>query len=291
MVADVFQVVAPVVTIAMIGFAYAWRRPVDMTVTNRITTDCLLPILIFSSLSGLAPDWGEIALLSAYALAVVVGSGILAWPVLRLVGAPLRAIVPAMMFKNYGNLGLPLALFAFGEEGLRIMLIMCVAGNVLHFSLGFWILRGACDPQEILRNPIVLSAIAGLAFSAAGITLPQFVDASLDLLGTASIPLMLFALGVRLTRINIGDTRTALVGAAACPACGLLSFLILVALVPGIDGLERDVLLVFSVLPPAILNYMFAERFGVHPDAVAATVLAGTLVALGSIPLALAFVS
>jgi len=185
----------------------------------------------------------------------------------------------------------PLALFAFGEEGLRIMLIMCVAGNVLHFSLGFWILRGACDPREVLRNPIVLSAIAGLAFSATGVSLPQFLATSLDLLGTASIPLMLFALGVRLTRINIGNLRIALIGATACPASGILSFLVLVALVPGLDGLERDVLLVFSALPPAILNYMFAERFGVHPDAVAATVLAGTLVALGSIPLALSFVS
>ncbi|NTV12130.1 MAG: AEC family transporter, partial [Zoogloea sp.] len=51
---------------------------------------------------------------------------------------------------------------------------------------------------------------------------------------------------------------------------------------------ERGMLLVFGALPPAVLNYIFAERYRQEPEKVASIVLIGNVAALAFLPLALA---
>jgi len=55
----------------------------------------------------------------------------------------------------------------------------------------------------------------------------------------------------------------------------------------GISGREREILIVFGALPPAVLNFLFAERYQQEPDRVASIVLIGHLVTLFFLPLAL----
>ena len=61
--------------------------------------------------------------LAVAAALVVLGSGLLAWPRGRLFGFAPRVFLPPMMFNNSGNMGLPLALFAFGEAALPAAMI------------------------------------------------------------------------------------------------------------------------------------------------------------------------
>ena len=284
----VFEVVGPVILIALIGYFFARKKPLDMRVANEINTDCLLPALIFVSLVNMKPTLAELLKFGGFSAFIVLGSGVLGLAMSRGLGLSLKTIVPPVMFKNYGNLGLPLAFFAFGEGGLGLMAILAVAGNCLHLSVGFWILQGKLDGRMFLREPMIVAAAAGIAVSLLEAPLPAFLMRGLELLGNASIPLMLFALGVRMVGFPHKETGRALLGAVACPAFGLACFFVLDALF-ALEGLERNVLLVFSVLPPAILNFMFAERFNVEPSVVAAIVLVGTLFALVSIPAALIF--
>ena len=53
---------------------------------------------------------------------------------------------------------------------------------------------------------------------------------------------------------------------------------------------QAGALLLFGVLPPAVLNFIFAERYGQEPAKVASIVIIGNLFALVSVPLALAYV-
>jgi predicted permease len=48
-------------------------------------------------------------------------------------------------------------------------------------------------------------------------------------------------------------------------------------------------LILFSVLPPAVLNFLVAERYRQEPARVAAIVMIGNLGAVVSVPLALAY--
>ena len=55
----------------------------------------------------------------------------------------------------------------------------------------------------------------------------------------------------------------------------------------GLSGRDADMLLIFGALPPAVLNYVFAERYGQEPAKVASMVMIGNLGALLFIPIAL----
>jgi predicted permease len=288
MILRIFTIVFPVFAIVGIGYLYGrFRRP-DLTAANQINMAVLLPALIFSVLSGKDFNIREYGPLALAALLVVLGSGLLALPVARLAGIPAKTFVPPMMFTNSGNMGLPLAVFAFGEQALPAAVVLFIVENGLHFTLGTWLMDHRAHWLDVLRQPIVLATLAGIGCALAGWSLPAPLPATLELLGQASIPLLLFALGARLTSVDLRDWRIGLLGAIACPATGVLMVLGLtpfIALAPR----EQALLLVFGALPPAVLNYLVAERYRQEPARVATLVMMGNLGAVVAIPLALAF--
>jgi len=104
-----------------------------------------------------------------------------------------------------------------------------------------------------------------------------------------SIPLLLFSLGVRLTDSRHADLHISLAGAITSPVAGVLVAL-LMNLVLGLTGRDAAMLILFGALPPAVLNYIFAERYRQEPERVASMVLIGNLASLVIIPLTLAWV-
>ena len=289
MIAQILAIIFPVFAIALAGFAYGrWKRP-DIGALNQINMDVLVPALIVHVLTQRDFALASYAPLAAGAAAVVLGSGFLAWPVARLLGVPAKTLVPPMMFTNYGNMGLPLAVFAFGEQMLPAMVVMFLTGNTLHFTLGTWMMNRRARPLAVLRIPMVMATVLGLTLSATGVVLPAALDVSLRMLGEACIPLMLFALGVRLNSTHLSDLRLAGIAALLCPLSGLLIAVPLTLLL-GFEGEQRGLFLLFAALPPAVLNYMVAEIYGQQPQRVASIVMVGNLAALVIIPLVLAVV-
>ena len=118
-------------------------------------------------------------------------------------------------------------------------------------------------------------------------TAPEQVLAGLKLLGDAALPMMLFALGVRLTSLTRAGLGLGLVGALARPLLGLLIGLPL-AWALGLEGAARGQLLLFAALPPAVMQFMLAERYHQEPDKVGAMIMLGNALAVLFVPLALA---
>ena len=109
------------------------------------------------------------------------------------------------------------------------------------------------------------------------------------MLGDVSIPLLLFSLGVRLTDSQLGDWKISMVGAVTAPASGLLMAMAANAVL-GLEGRDAAMLLLFGALPPAVLNYVFAEKYHQEPARVASLVMVGNTFSLLTIPLCLAWV-
>ena len=107
------------------------------------------------------------------------------------------------------------------------------------------------------------------------------------LLGDISIGLMIFSLGVRLSGASLGHWTIGWVGALATPVTGMLVAWVYGALA-GLSRAEQDILLVFGALPPAVMNFIFAERYQQEPEKVASIVIIGNAAAVIFIPLALA---
>ncbi|WP_437880561.1 AEC family transporter [Pseudomonas sp. LRF_L74] len=286
MFAQILATLLPVFLIAGCGALYGRLRNPDIRVLNSLNMELFAPLLVFAVLAdGKAPlqDYSQLALAAAL---VVLGSGLLLWPIGRLFKLDLRTFLPPMMFNNTGNMGIPLLVLAFGEQALPAAIVVFITEMVLHFSVGLYMLDPHGSLRRLLRLPVVLATLAGLGLNLSGIHLPGWLLDSSHLLGSISVPLMLFALGVRMLDVDFSSWRLGLLGAIACPASGLLMAWPLVNLFD-LPAIQLASLWVFAALPPAVLNYILAEHYRQEPHKVASLVLIGNLGSAAVLPVVL----
>lgn len=287
MLIRIVSILFPMFAIAALGYYIGRRTQPDLGYINKLNMDVFVPALIFAALASEDFRIGEFAPLAAAAFLLIAGSGVIAFGLARAAGIASRTFVPPMMFMNSGNLGLPLAVLAFGQDALAPAVVLFMVENFLHFSYGAWLLDRNTRLITIWRIPSVFATLAGLAVSAAGAQLWTPFMQAVGMLGDVVIPLMLFALGVRLADADFGSWRLGLFGAVARPLMGVAVAAALL-LVIDLPAEQRALLLVFGALPPAVLNYIFAERYGQEPDKVASMVFIGNVAAIVILPLVLA---
>jgi len=286
MLARILGIILPVFSIIALGWLYARRVKPDMHVVNRISMSVLAPALVFSALASREFDVVANRMLIVGSVGVVLGSGLIAWPFARLMHASVRTFVPPMMFNNCGNMGLPLAVLAYGAAGFAPMVALFTISNLLHFTLGVWIIDHRARFVNLLRNPIVVSTVLGFAFALTHPPLPEWLSVAIKLLGDALIPMMLLSLGVRLYEVSFDDWRIGVVGGLVCPLTGLAIAALLASLL-GLDPVQQGLLILFGSLPPAVLNFIVAEQFRQEPGKVASIVLIGNLMSVVFVPLGL----
>jgi predicted permease len=289
MLIRIVSILFPLFAITALGYFVGRRMKPDLSHANKLNMDVFVPALVFGALVSKDFRLGEYLPLLFATIVIIVGSGVAGWLVARAAGIASKTLVPPMMFNNCGNLGLPLAVLAFGESALAPAVVMFVVSNVIHFSYGAWLLDHHTRLTTVWRSPSILATIAGLAVGFLGIEVWPPLLMSIKMVGDISIPLMLFALGVRLADSRISAVGFGLFGAVLRPVVGMaLAWALLQML--DLPPREQALLLVFGALPPAVLNYMFAERYNQEPDKVASMVLIGNLAAVVFLPLALALV-
>lgn len=289
MIERIAGIVFPIYAIVAVGYAYGrWKKP-DMAFANQLNMDIFVPALVFAALASKSFDIAQNIPLLIGGTAVVLGAGLLTWPVARMMGVATNTFVPPMMFKNSGNMGLPLMVLAFGEAALPAAVVLFFVENFLHYSLGTWMLDHKAKLWNLWRVPVIAAALAGLAVSMTQFPLWQPLWFGVKMLGDVSIPLLLFSLGVRLTDSRHGDWKISIAGAIASPLAGI-AMALAANLLLGLEGRDAAMLILFGALPPAVLNYIFAERYRQEPERVASIVMIGNTASLAVIPLTLAWV-
>ncbi|MFV0532645.1 MAG: AEC family transporter [Cumulibacter sp.] len=289
MAARIISILFPLFAIAALGYVVARRRAPDLTEANRLNMDVFTPALVFGALAGRHVEASTYGWLALAGLIVIVGSGLSGRLIALLTGHSPRTLVPPMTFNNCGNLGIPVALLTFGEDAVPAAVVLFALSNTLHFSFGAWYLDHHANLWSVLRNPSVLAAIAGLSVSLLDIPIWDPLLQTVVMVGNVAIPLMLFGLGVRMATTKISALGFALIVAISRPIIGMSIAAALIA-VFDLPHIQAATLLIFGALPPAVLNFMFAERYHQEPDKVASAVLLGNLFAVLFLPIALAFV-
>ncbi len=282
----IIGIVTPVLIISVIGYAYGRLRRPDMTWINRLCTDLLFPMLIFTAMVSRDFHILEYLPLIGGGLIVMFGSGLIAWGAAKILGYNPHAFIPPMMFTNVANMGLPLTLFAFGESMVPAAVALFMTFSLFQFTLGIRI----CDPKGsisgILKGPMLWAMIIGVLGSLVGLSLPQWLATSTKMLGDTAIPLGLFTLGVGFASFKVERWNIGIVGALLCPISGLLIAWPLVKIMPLTEPMKQ-LLLLYAALPPAVMTYIFAEQYKQDPGLVSAIVVAGNIASLAFIPFAL----
>ena len=291
----ILGIILPVFAIIGVGYGYARLRGEgvrsDMVPVNRVSMEVLCPLLIFTALAAKDFDIASNVSLIIAGVLISLGSGLLAWPLARLLGYDPRSFVPPMMYNNCGNMGLPLAALAFGQAGLSAAVALFMAANVVYFSAGIKIIEAGRSGRrssffKFMTSPMMLSMIFGMLCAVFKLSLPAPLLSALRMLGDACIPLMLFSLGVRMMDVSFRSWHIGLIGAIACPVTGLISAGLLDLALPLTD-MQRGQMYLFASLPPAVFCFMIAEQYKQEPDKVASIVLLGNLASLGFVPLGL----
>lgn len=283
----VAQIVAPVFTLALIG--YLWVRAgwdYDTTFVTRLAMTLSVPCLIFVALVEAEIDpraLRDLTLASFTAYTVVIASF---WALIAALGMDRRTWLAPLAFGNTGNLGLPLALFAFGEAGLTLAVVVFAVMAVLSFTVGVWLVSGGGSPARALGEPIVAATILGAACLWFGIVTPPVVTETLRLVGQMAIPLMLITLGVAVARLRPRSLgRPAALSAVKVALCAGIAWAAGAAF--ALPEVARAVLVLQVATPAAVTSYLLAVKYGADADAVAGLVAVSTVMSVAALPVLL----
>jgi predicted permease len=289
LILEVASAVAPVFLIALIGFAWTrhgWNYDVEFV--TRLSMTLSTPCLIFMALvrSNVDPRLLGDTVLAALAAYLLVGGA--TWGLVRALDLDLPTYWAPLTFGNTGNLGLPIALFAFGQSGFDFAVVIFAVMAILSFTFGVWVVAGGGSPARAFREPLVWGTIAGSVFLLLDWSVPGWIGATLDLVGQMAIPLMLITLGVAISRLQPRALGRAfwlcLVKLGVCVAVPLG-----VGLAFGLPKLTLGVLVLQVATPVAVTSYMLAAKYDARPDEVAGLVVVSTLASVPAIPFMLAF--
>ncbi len=286
----VLEIVAPVFLLAGIGFVWVkagFEYRVEFV--TRLAMTLSVPCLIFVALMRTQIEPQALTALlkaSVAAYAVLTLATALVVKVLRL---DMRTFLAPLIFGNTGNLGLPLALFAFGETGLSYAVVVFAVMALWSFTFGIWVVSGGGSVTRALKEPLLWATVLGGVFLWQGWQTPRWLTNTLELTGQMAIPLMLLTLGVAVARLNAGRMVQAsllsLVKVALCVA---------VAWTLGrwfaLDPVAFAVLVMQVATPVAVASYLLAEKYGAESGSVAGLVVASTVASVIYLPLILAAV-
>jgi predicted permease len=288
MLIEVLEIVAPVFGLAVVGFVWA-KVGYDFNIAfiTRLAMQVSMPALIFSVLSRIEMDPVAFRNLALASLVLYTAIGLVTVLLIWGSGLPRRVYLAPILFGNTGNVGLPVALFAYGEQGLADAMVVFAVMAALSFTVGIWMVTGRGSPLEALKQPIFHAAALGLIFANQGWPVPDVVQQTLSLLGQIAIPLMLLMLGVAVAQLDVRDIgRAASLSLAKLFLCALVA--VTVAGAFALEPVPAGALILQAIMPVAVTNYLLATRYDAHPEAVAGLVVVSTLISVLALPVALA---
>lgn len=288
---SVAALLLPVAVCAGVGAYWGFNKRVyPGNFVSVLATTVATPALVFHTLLTTRLDDAQ--------LLQVFGAGVLGLAVVvalaavcqRLAGLPAAALLPSATFPNTGNLGLPVAQLVYGETGLTVATAFFAICSFMQHSLGIWWLRrhglGEDTPRGRWPRGVALACLLVVLLRALGIQVAAPPLISAQLVGSLAVQLMLLSLGYALATVShTGVRRGALLGLIRLgvgPVAGLV-----VASTMGLPPLVASVLQLQFLMPVAVTNYLYAERFTPYGHLSAGAVLVSISVFLQLSPLLL----
>jgi len=293
----------PVFVIIICGFVFRKNKfPGDdfWPGTERIVYYFLYPALLFSSSAKASWEFYSVAsMVWAILAAMFVMSALLLLlrPRLSQKDASFTSVFQgSLRFTSY--IGFAAAFALFGDEGLYLaaifITVMIPVVNVLcvmvlvryggQQSSWFWIFT------TVVKNPLILACLAGMAFNLLGLQLPEMAANFTAILGKGSLPLGLLAVGASL---EIGALKKAggeLIYACLLKLC-LMPFLMwLSCTFIGVDQISTVVSVLFAALPSSPLSYILAKQLGGDTRLMSAIITVQTALSMVSLPIIIALV-
>ncbi len=290
------QSVLPVLLIGGLGYLVGRARSLDLAPITGLTVLVLVPAIVFDSLARATLPRDLLSRLVLHVALQLAAIWLLTVIIARLVGwrGPAQGgLLLATLFSNAGNVGLPLALFAFGPDGLAIaggwFAVMAIGASTIAPYLAARArvgVRGALG--RVGRQPIIYAVAAGVVANLSGWSLPGPVAKASELLAGGAVALMLLLLGLQLARLTVRQEAR---GAALATVIRLLAvppIAWVAGRLVGLEGMALAVAVVQASTPTAVTSALWALEFDARPALVSAAVVLSTVVSVVTLTVLLA---
>ncbi len=293
-----FDVIAPVGLLVLTGFLLGRARPVEVRSLAPVSMYLFAPALVFQSLTRASTnsvDAPRLVMACLVHLGAMLWIGVLVASTLGLRNKRRAAFLIPTFLYNAGNYGLPVSLFALGEAGFHaatlVFVVNATFGNFLAGLTAAWGSRGELRQAvaETLRLPVAYATAAALLVMATGWHLPTWLDRTVAVLASGTIPLLVVTLGIQLAQTNNPRPSPEVFWAALLRLVASPLLAKVVATLVGLQGVGHQVLVLVAAMPAAVNGFLFAAEFDCEPKFVAAVVFVTTLASFLSVSVLLSW--
>ena len=259
---------------------------------ERLVYHLLFPALLFTSIVRQPLQVGDLATLVTAAVAIVsvgiaVALALGRWPG---VDARLHASGAQVAYRFNTYVALAVSERLAGVAGLAwVALLVAVCVPLVNVAAVWPLARqgGQGVAKELVRNPLIVATVAGLAVNLAGVALPGLLMTAGSRIGSAALPLGLMAVGAGLQFGALREGPGLAVALLGVRHLLLPLLAIGAALTMPLPPAQQLVLVIFCAVPTSSSAYVLAARLGGHGGFVAGLVTVSTLLGMASLPVAL----
>ena len=270
--------------------------PAFWPAAERMNYFVMFPALLFLSLANAPIGDPEMLRLGGAAIATILIATLFLTGMRRLAPMPAARFGPMLQgiirFNTY--LGFAVVTSIAGPEGVaRAAVYLAVAVPLVNVLSIVALTDGSSGRQlpillrAILRNPLILACLAGIAVAISGIGLPFGTGAFLGLLAQGSLPLGLLCVGAALQPAMLHRDMPALARSSALRLFCMPALTFVTAFLFGLQGHEALILVTFSAVPAAPTAYILTRQLGGDGPLMAGIITSQTLVAVLSLPIVL----
>ncbi|BCL63112.1 transporter [Desulfomarina profundi] len=289
---EVITTITPIFIIILLGWAARKKGFITsdfLRPANQLVYYLSIPAMIFNSISKASfQEQFDVRLLflTLLAASIIYVSTHLLTGILKMTPDRAGTFVQSCGHGNLGYIGLPIALYYLGDSGLAKAGIICGFLMILQNLMSVIILQLHSEKEfhgykfiliKLCKNPVIISAMAGIAVSALALPVPGILSSSFTILGGLAPPMALLLIGASISMKLIKEYLRPTLGAAVIkllflPALGLVFFRL-----TGLTSEEFLPALILLCSPTATLAYVMAKEMQGDAEFAVATVSASTL--------------
>jgi Predicted permeases len=228
-----FEVIFPVFFVVGIGYFLGKKNPkINTTFITQFGANIGSPAIVLYSVTTTGLKFNVFSEYFFYYFLAIIGFSIIGIIFLFFLKKDIIMELPPLILPNTGNMGLPICLFAYGNEGLGVAGAIASIIILFHFTVGVFLASKRFNFEIILKSPAFYSVLLSILILYFQIPVPNFIVNTTMLLTYATIFLILMSLGIALTRLKVFSFNKALVSSIARvilgPVVGLILFVYLI---------------------------------------------------------------
>ena len=285
-VGEVLVSVGKTFAVMAIGFVFERRWGRDIEVLTDLSMKLFVPCLGFSVIVSQAIAASSLVTAAGAGALVILGSLAATFLLFRALKIRRRGLYLPVVFMNAANLPFPIIEANYGRAGLGYAVLYYLAVVVLLYTLGIAIVARSPDPRVLLKTPITFAVLAGLLVQALHVPVPRILLETTELIGGAALPSVLFIFGYSLGALRLDRLRLAAFGSVLRLLFGFGLGWLAVELFH-VEGMARDVILLMSAMPSAVVTVVIARQYDADADIVASVVFLTSIASLVVIPVML----